>query len=172
MTALFTFQNRANERFKAHRQKKQWQRQVKTSHRASTAIADISSSAICCHSNETRSLTANPHNTAQLEGNPYHSPKLHQSACSSVGMRRGTDRHTDGRGQYKFPSAMPHVKCKQWVKCDLGDGRPLAATLQWFVLTHSHGSQSVNMPSVYTVNNMQTARLHNLHSNNDNKNNI
>jgi len=25
---------------------------------------------------------------------PYHSPKLHPGPCNSVGMRRGTDRHT------------------------------------------------------------------------------
>jgi len=41
------------------------------------ALADILRSALCCHSNETRALIANPPNTAQLEGTPYHSPKLH-----------------------------------------------------------------------------------------------
>jgi len=45
---------------------------------------------------------ANPSNTAQLEGTPYHSPKLHLGPWSSVGMRRGTDRHTDCHGQYTF----------------------------------------------------------------------
>jgi len=35
---------------------------------------------------------ANPPNTAQLEGTLYQSPKLHPGPCSSVGMRRGTDR--------------------------------------------------------------------------------
>jgi len=34
------------------------------------ALADISRSALCCHSNETRPPTANPPNTAQLEGIP------------------------------------------------------------------------------------------------------
>jgi len=29
-------------------------------------------------------------------------PKLHPSPCSSVVMRRGTHRHTDGCGQYTF----------------------------------------------------------------------
>ena len=38
------------------------------------ALADISRSALCCHSNETR---ANPLNSAQPEGTPYHSPKSH-----------------------------------------------------------------------------------------------
>jgi len=45
-----------------------------------------------------RALIANAANSAQVEGTPYHSPKLHPGPCSSVGMRRGTDRHTDGRG--------------------------------------------------------------------------
>ena len=31
-------------------------------------------------------------NSAQLEGTLYHSPKLHPGLCSSVEMRRGTDR--------------------------------------------------------------------------------
>jgi len=32
------------------------------------ALADISRSAICCHSNETRAQIANPPNSAQLKG--------------------------------------------------------------------------------------------------------
>jgi len=59
------------------------------------ALADISRSAPCCHSNETCALTANLPNTAQLGGNPYHSHKLYPDPCSSVGMRQGTDRRTD-----------------------------------------------------------------------------
>jgi len=75
------------------------------------ALADISRSALCCHSNETRAPMANPPNSEQLEGTPYHSSKLQPGPCSSVGMRRGTDRHTDtqtdtqntdGRDQYTF----------------------------------------------------------------------
>jgi len=58
------------------------------------AIADILHSALCCHSNETHASTANPSNSAQLDGTFYHSPKLHLGPCSSVGMRRRTDRHT------------------------------------------------------------------------------
>ena len=70
------------------------------------------------NSNETRAPNANPPNSAQLEGTPYHSPKLHLGSCSSVGMRRGTDRqtqrHTDGRGQYTFCLGyMPHAKCNK-----------------------------------------------------------
>jgi len=56
------------------------------------ALADISRSALCCHSNETRAPIANPPNSAQLDGTPYHSLKLHPGPCSSVGMRRGTER--------------------------------------------------------------------------------
>jgi len=54
-------------------------------------------SVLCCHSNETHALIANPPNSAQLQGTPYHSPKLHPLLCSSVGMRRGTDRQTHRR---------------------------------------------------------------------------
>jgi len=59
------------------------------------ALANISRSALCCHNNETSALIANPANSAQLQDTPYHSPQLHPGPCNSVGMRRGTDRHTD-----------------------------------------------------------------------------
>jgi len=38
------------------------------------SLADISRSALCCRSNETRAPIANPTNSAQLEGTPYNSP--------------------------------------------------------------------------------------------------
>jgi len=60
-------------------------------------LADISSSALYCHSNETHALIANPPNSAQLQGTPYRSPKSHLGPYSSIGMWRGTDIHTDGR---------------------------------------------------------------------------
>ena len=70
------------------------------------ALADISRSALCCHSNETRAPIANPPNSAQLESILQHSPKLHPGLCRSIGMRRGrdtqTDRHTGGRDHYTF----------------------------------------------------------------------
>ena len=70
------------------------------------ALADISRSALCCHSNETRAPIPIPPNSAQLEGTPTIPPNLHPGPNSSVGMRRGTDRqtdrHTDGRDQYTF----------------------------------------------------------------------
>jgi len=70
------------------------------------ALSDISRSALCRHSNETRSPIANRPNGAELEATPYHSAKLHPGPCSSTGMRRGkdrqTDRHRDARDQYTF----------------------------------------------------------------------
>jgi len=66
------------------------------------ALADISRSALCCHCNETRAPIANPPNSAELEAPPIISPNLHPAPCSSVGMRRWTDRHTDGRDRYTF----------------------------------------------------------------------
>jgi len=89
-----------------------------TRHRAQArALADISRSALCYHSNETRAPIANPPNTAQLEGTSYYSPKLHPGPCSSVGMQRGTDRQTHRRptaGANKhYASATSHVKCNK-----------------------------------------------------------
>jgi len=62
--------------------------------------------------------------TAQLEGTPYYSPKLHLCICipcCNVGMWRVTDTHThrqahrftDGRIQYTFRLVMPNVKCNK-----------------------------------------------------------
>ena len=53
--------------------------------------------ALCCHSNATRAPIANPPNSAQLGGIPYHSPNLHPGPCDSVGMRPRTDRQTHRR---------------------------------------------------------------------------
>jgi len=66
------------------------------------ALADISRSALCYHSNETQAPIANSPNSAQLEGHPLPFPNLSPGPCSSVGMQRRTDRHTDGRDQYIF----------------------------------------------------------------------
>ena len=75
------------------------------------ALADISLSALCCHSNETRAPIANPPTCAQLEGTPTIPSKYHRGLCSSVGMRQGTDRRTDGRDHYTLYT--PHVKCNK-----------------------------------------------------------
>ena len=41
-----------------------------------------------------RAPIANPPNSAQLGGIPYHCPKLHPGPCNTVGMRPRTDRLT------------------------------------------------------------------------------
>ena len=55
------------------------------------ALADILRSPLCRHVNATRAPIANPPNSAQPGGTPTIPP----GPCSSVGMRRGTDRQTD-----------------------------------------------------------------------------
>jgi len=75
------------------------------------ALADVSCSALCCHSNETRAPIANPPNSAQLRA-PV--PFLQDTSgfSSSVGMRRGTERHTHTHvTNINFASATPHAKC-------------------------------------------------------------
>jgi len=69
------------------------------------ALADISRSALCCHSNETRAPIANPPNSSQLEGT--RAPTIPPSytrvrAVESEFGEGGTDKHTDGRDQYAF----------------------------------------------------------------------
>jgi len=68
------------------------------------ALADISCSALCCHSNETRAPIANPPNSAQLEDTPTIPPTYIRvrAVVWAVGMRRGTDTQTDTRDQYTF----------------------------------------------------------------------
>ena len=65
---------------------------------------------LCCHSNETRAPILNPPNSAQLEGTPCHSPKLHLGEYSSVGMQQWTDRHTGGHDHYTF--CLGYASCK------------------------------------------------------------
>jgi len=77
--------------------------------RASTSTHWHFALAPCCHSNETRAPIANPPNSAQLGGTPYHSPKLQVvSAC---------DGHTD-RQTHTVRGAWPiyiltHAKCNE-----------------------------------------------------------
>ena len=68
--------------------------QFQTWHWASTSTCWHFTFGLCCHSNETHAPIANLPNTAQLQGTPYHSPKLHPGLCSSMGIWRGTDTHT------------------------------------------------------------------------------
>ena len=75
---------------------------------------------LCCHSNTTRALIANPPNSAQLGGIPYHYPKLHPGPCNSVGMRPWTDTetqtHTDTQMRVTtihFSWSTTHAKCNK-----------------------------------------------------------
>jgi len=67
-------------------------------------LADILHSALCCHSNENHAPTANPPNTAQLEGTPTISPSYIQVHAV---VWRGTDRHTD-RQTYRHTDGRDH----------------------------------------------------------------
>jgi len=71
-------------------------RNYSTRYRAST---DISRSALYCHSNWIRvhRFDCKFAQWCTTRGHPYRSPKLHPGSSRSVGMRRGTDRHTDRR---------------------------------------------------------------------------
>jgi len=67
------------------------------------ALDDISCSALCCHSNETRAPIENPPNRAQLEGTPTIPPTYIWLYAVVLECSKGqTDRHTDGRDQYTF----------------------------------------------------------------------
>jgi len=75
----------------------------------------------CCHNNATSAPIANPPNSAQLGGIPYHSPvspKSHPGPCNSVGMRPRTDtqthKHTVTQTHVTtihFASSTTHAKC-------------------------------------------------------------
>jgi len=82
------------------------------------ALADISRSALCCHSNATRAPIANPPNSAELECTSYHSPKLRPGPCSSLSGNAARDRQTDTQTRTQtlvinihFASSTTHVKC-------------------------------------------------------------
>ena len=57
---------------------------------------------------------ANPPNSAQQGGIPYHYPKLLPGPCSSLGMRPRTDRQTHTRvTTIHFASSTTHAKCNE-----------------------------------------------------------
>jgi len=75
------------------------------------ALADVSRSALCCHSNETRAPIANPPNSARLEGTPT-IPQV-TFRVHAVVWECG-DRQTDtqtAETTIHFASATPHSKC-------------------------------------------------------------
>ena len=75
-------------------------------HRATTSMYTCKHFAFawCCHRNATRALIANPPNSAQLGGMPYHSAKLHVGPCNNVGMRPRTDTQTHRRALPQYIS--------------------------------------------------------------------
>ena len=82
------------------------------------ALADISLSALCCQRSEARAPTANPPNSAQLEGTPTIPPTYTRVRavvweCGEGQTGRHTDRHEhlDGCDHIHFASATPHAKC-------------------------------------------------------------
>jgi len=69
------------------------------------ALADISRSALCCHSNETRTPIANPPDSAQLEGTATITQLIWVRAVVWECGQGQTDtqqtrRHTDARDLY------------------------------------------------------------------------
>jgi len=69
----------------------------------------------CCHSNATRAPIANPPNSAQLGGIPYHSTKLHPGAYNSVGMQPRTDTQTHVT-TIPVSWSTTHAKCNKVVR--------------------------------------------------------
>jgi len=73
------------------------------------ALADISRSAQCCHSNEIPVPIANPPDSAQLEGTPTFSPTYIRSHYVRWGPSSPTERDTAA------PHSSAHVSCDQTV---------------------------------------------------------
>jgi len=93
-----------------------------TRHRASASMHSLTFRV--CHSNATRTPIANPSNSPQLGGIPYHCPNLHLGPCNSVGMRPRTDAQTD-RQRHRHTDAGDHNKfrvvCTTHAKCNYAD---------------------------------------------------
>jgi len=81
---------------------------------------------VYCHSNETRALIANPSNSAQLEGIPYHSPSYIRAVvweCCNGQTNRQTHRQT-AMANIHFALATPQAKCnyeRMSINMSLGD---------------------------------------------------
>jgi len=78
-------------------------------------LADISRSVLYCHSNETRAPIANPTNTAQLQGTPYHSSSYIWVCATVWECGEGRTNTQICVTNIYFASATPHVKCNN--KC-------------------------------------------------------
>jgi len=73
------------------------------------ALADISRSMLCCHSNETHAPIANLPNSAQSEGTPYYPRTYIRDRAVVWECGEG---QTGSRDQYTF-RLTPHAKCKE-----------------------------------------------------------
>jgi len=70
--------------------------------------------ALCCHSNETHAPIANPSDSTQLEGTPYHSPTYIRVCAVVLECGEGqTDTHTDGVTNIHFALVTPQAKCNE-----------------------------------------------------------
>jgi len=72
---------------------------TKSSKERVQALPDISRSALCCHSNETRAPIANPPNSAQLEGIPTIPPNIRVRAVVWERGEGQTDTQTHRRSR-------------------------------------------------------------------------
>jgi len=96
--------------------------------------------------NTTRAPIANPPNSAQLGGIPYHYPKLHPGPCSSVGMRRRTDTQTDRH-------AHRQTHRREWPQYIL---RRLRLTQNVITHTHIHIHYNTNTAAVIRLDSYLT----------------
>jgi len=67
---------------------------------------------VCCHSNETCASIANPPNSAQLGGTPYHSPSYIRICAVVWECGKGQTGTQMSVANIHFASAIPHMKSK------------------------------------------------------------
>ena len=72
------------------------------------ALAHISRLALCCHSNATRVPIANPPNSVQLEGTPYHSSKYW--SYFKFGLAPETELSEDNGGSFYRSDTLPDIR--------------------------------------------------------------
>jgi len=85
-------------------------------HEQIPAFAVISRSPLCRNSNETRAPIANPPNSAQLGGTPYHSPNSPSYIQVRAAVRECGEGQTDTQTAVTtihFVSSRTHAKCNR-----------------------------------------------------------
>jgi len=84
------------------------------------ALADILHSALRSHSNETCAPIANPPNSVQLDGTPYHTPSYIRFHAVVWECGEGQTDTQMAVTNIHFASAMPHAKCnKMFTLCNI-----------------------------------------------------